>query len=224
MPVLMTESDKIPCEMIAERVPDSVANERRRRLNAKHKEQGFKPPSKRYLKLQDWTVLVTNVKEADVSNSNIIRWYKMRWRIELIFKACKSHTGMLKIVGHKTNQHHAKALVLTWVLAMIILADRGCFAMANLCEEGGRGEGNGRGVNTEIGRLKIEICSSSIFKSISRMIFGFGFQIELAGAGMNLEEHWERTFQFHKKHNQTESQKNRTALFEILDSAMIIPS
>jgi hypothetical protein len=213
VPVLMTESHQVPCYMVAVRVPLEVADERRRKLRVKHKEQGFNPPSARYLELQDWTILVTNLEEADVSNEQIVKWYLMRWRIELIFKACKSHTGMLKIAGHKTNEHHAKAVVLTWVLAMILLAHRGAFAMVHLvrstlCPPGAEPQWD------------CEVCRLSLFKSIRRLILAMGMQIELAGSGYDLGEHYRRMARAFHKHNQTEKRKKRPSLPEILDSLL----
>lgn len=215
VPVLMTESHRVPCEMLALRVPRSVADERRRKLKAKHKEQGFKPPSQRYLQLQDWTILVTNLEQSQVGSDETLRWYLMRWRIELIFKAAKSHTGMLKIVGHKTNQHHAKALVLAWVLIMILLAHRGVFAMARLTRETLSPQ------NAEPPPWDVEICRASIFKSIGRLMLFFGFQIELIGSNLDLSEHSRRMSLYFHQHNQTEATKGRTALYEILQSNLI---
>lgn len=214
VPVLMTESHRVPCSMVAVRVPHAVADERRRKLRQKHKEQGFNPPSARYLELQDWTILVTNLEEAAVSNEQIVKWYLMRWRIELIFKACKSHTGMLKIAGHKTNEHHARAVVLTWVLAMILLAHRGAFAMvhlvrSNLCPPDAEPQ------------WEWEVCRMSLFKTIGRLLLAMGMQIELAGSCHDAGEHARRTARAFRKHNQTEKRKERPSLPEILDSLIL---
>lgn len=217
LPILMTESDKVPCFLVAQKVPNQVADERRRKLRLRHKEQGFKPPSERYLQLQDWTILVTNLPETEVANEKIFQWYLMRWRIELIFKACKSHTGMLQVVGHKTNEHHAKALVLTWVLAMIILAHRGAFAMMALeRKKGAKGCGESQ--------PEIECSRMSIFKMTPRLMLLLGFHIELMGSRLNLEEHQRRTLEYSRQHNQTEDVKGRKSLSQILESALSIDS
>lgn len=213
LPVLMTESDRVPCFLVAQRVPQNVADERRRKLKRKHKEQGFKPPGERYLQLQDWTILVTNLPESEVGNRDLFKWYLMRWRIELIFKACKSHTGMLRIVGHKTNQHHARALVLTWVLAMIILAHRGALAMLHLRQKEGA-------TNSSAPTWEVEGSYLSIFKTTARLFLMLGFQIELAGAGLDLNEHYRRTMIYSSIHNRTEVTPKRKSLGEILESAL----
>jgi len=64
----MTETHQVKCELIAIRVPEEVANERRRKLIAKHKEQSWLAPSEEYKALQDWTILVTNLPEEPASN------------------------------------------------------------------------------------------------------------------------------------------------------------
>lgn len=232
--VFMTKSDRVPCEMVVVRLPKARADERRRKLKAKHKEQGFKAPSKRYLELQDWTILVTNVEEDMVSNEQILQWYLMRWRIELIFKACKSHTGMLKVVGHKTNPDHAKALVLTWVLVMILLDHRGCFEMARITEvkavtRGGEtvatppepDESAELGAKIMTRDLQVEIVRTSIFKSMSRLILSLAYEIELAGCGGDFAEYGRRIQRYFDQHNQTESPINRTALTDVLESALV---
>ncbi|MEM7696839.1 MAG: transposase, partial [Verrucomicrobiota bacterium] len=213
IPVLMTESDRVPCFLVAQRVPQNVGDERRRKLIAKHKNQGFKPPTKRYLELQDWTILVTNLSAEEVANEDIFRWYLMRWRIELIFKACKSHTGMLRIAAHKTNENHARALILTWVLAMVILAHRGAFAMVRLRkndEAGGEADP----------LWELECTHLSIFKMTERLVRMLGFHIELAGAGLELEEHLRRTMEACEKHNKTEVVKCRKSLASVLESTL----
>jgi hypothetical protein len=215
LPILMTKSNQVPCILVAQRVPQAVADERRRKIKLKHKEQGFKAPTKRYLDLQDWTILVTNLPEAEVGNAQILQWYLMRWRIELIFKACKSHTPMLKVVGHKTNQYHARALILAWVLAMVILAHRGAFAMVQLR----RSEGADPKEEPPLGLESIHL---SIFKMTARVFGRLGFEIELAGCGMDLSEYQRRTMIYSWQHNRTELIKCRKSLGEILDSALLL--
>jgi hypothetical protein len=164
--------------------------------------------------LRDWTILVTNLEEEAVSNEQIVKWYLMRWRIELIFKACKSHTGMLKIAGHKTNEHHARAVVLTWVLAMILLAHRGAFAMVHLvrstlCPPDAEPQ------------WEWEVCRMSLLKTIGRLQLAKGMQIELAGSCQDAGEHARRTARAFRKKNQTEKRKMRPSLPEILDSLIL---
>lgn len=211
IPVLMTKSDKVECVLVARRDPKSVGNLRRRKMKEHNKNQSFNPPTKRTLQLQNWTILVTNLGPEDADDDQLFQWYQMRWRIENIFKACKSHTSWLKVSNHKTNPNHAKALVLSWFLMMVILADRGAFRMARFRIENGVCE-NGAPPSAEL-----EFVNFSIIKSIGKLMISFGSQLELAGSGFNCVENHARMLFYMEKHNKTELQLNRIALIEILE-------
>jgi len=129
-PIKMSKKHKVPCDLLAYKVPEDIANLRRSRLKTKHAEQGWPTPSKKYLALQSWTLIVTNLPEESADNEKIRELYMMRWRIEIVFKACKSHTGLLKIAQHKTNPNHAKALILGWLLLMVMMARHGAFSLS----------------------------------------------------------------------------------------------
>lgn len=212
IPILMTETHQVKCELIAIRVPEEVANERRRKLIAKHKEQSWPAPSEEYKALQDWTLLVTNLPEEAASNQKIRELYLMRWRIELIFKACKSHTSLLKVARHKTNQYHAKALILTWILLMIMLADRGKLSMAKLrevhCPE------------SHAVHYELDIHHQSLFKTLRKSIQTLAFHLELSGCNMDPIEHSERTEYYDRIHNKTDLTKGRTGLSQVLESVL----
>lgn len=60
VPVRLGATAKLPCRLIAVRVPKAVADARRRQRHTRLKQKG-KTPSKRQLKLADWTILATNV-------------------------------------------------------------------------------------------------------------------------------------------------------------------
>jgi len=53
---------KVPVRLIALRVSEAVANERRRRLRKEAKKKG-RTPSKHHLKMCDWTVMTTNIPQ-----------------------------------------------------------------------------------------------------------------------------------------------------------------
>lgn len=90
MPILLGVKDKLPCRLMAVRVPDAVANERRRKMKAEYRREG-KTPSKRQLDLANWTVLVTNVSREILSLDEAFVLIRVRWQIELLFKLWKSY-------------------------------------------------------------------------------------------------------------------------------------
>lgn len=206
--IKMTESHNVLCDLIAIRVPQEVANLRRSRLKQKHADRGWAKPSDEYLALQDWTILVTNLPEESADNEKVRELYMMRWRIEMIFKACKSHTGLLKIAQHKTNPNHAKALILGWLLLMAILAQKGAFGMARLREV--------ESPETHECYDGLEVHNHSLFKSLTKRVLLVGFQIELASCGMSFDEHWQRTSHYEQIHNLTDLYPSRLSQSECL--------
>ncbi len=161
--VQLGADDRFECRLVIIRVPEGIGEERRRRLNDDAKRRGKKPHRKPYLALQDWMVFVTNLDEEQAGNLQLHELYQLRWRIENIFKLSKSHTALLKLAGHRTNKHHAEALIWAWLLMMITLSGQGIF---RLCGAGGQ-----------------EIIGVSVFKSIEKIVQWFAVSIELACAG-----------------------------------------
>lgn len=87
--VLLGTKAKLPCRLIALRVPQQVANERRRKMKANAKKKG-KTVSKRRLELANWLILATNASENMISFDEALVLARLRWQIELLFKLFKS--------------------------------------------------------------------------------------------------------------------------------------
>ena len=84
---------RIPCRLIAMRVPPEVAQERRRKAIEKAR-TNHKVPSQDYLDLLAWSLFVTNVPAQLLSIDQIPLFYRLRWQIELLFKLWKSFAGL----------------------------------------------------------------------------------------------------------------------------------
>ena len=81
---------RLPARLLAIRVPQEVADQRRRRLREEAQRRG-KVVSKARLALADWTILVTNAPPELLSLREALVLARIRWQIELIFKLWKSH-------------------------------------------------------------------------------------------------------------------------------------
>ena len=90
MPVTVGAHERMPCRLVAQRVPDDVAAERRRRLKdeARRRKQ---PVSEERLRLAAWTFYITNVPASLLSVAEIMVLGRLRWQIELLIKLWKSH-------------------------------------------------------------------------------------------------------------------------------------
>lgn len=88
-PILLGAEHRIPCRLLAARVPAAVAAERRRKLHAEARRRG-QAVSVQRLALADWTILVTNVPVAQLSLPEAFVLARARWQIELLIKLWKS--------------------------------------------------------------------------------------------------------------------------------------
>lgn len=87
--VLMGAKDKILVRLIAQRLPQSIAEKRRRKLIEDHRRRGSKP-SCESLALQAWSIYITNTSPIQINDEDIHKIYSLRWQIELLFKLSKS--------------------------------------------------------------------------------------------------------------------------------------
>lgn len=81
---------RLPARLLAARVPQAVADQRRRKLRAAAQRAGRQPPQAT-LALAGWTVYVTNVPAPQLSLAETLVLGRARWQIELLFKLWKSH-------------------------------------------------------------------------------------------------------------------------------------
>lgn len=82
-------TEKLPVRLVAQPVPEALANERRRQAKANRDRR--LNPSARKLFLLGWNIFLTNVPPERWPARALAPVYRLRWRIEMIFKAWKSH-------------------------------------------------------------------------------------------------------------------------------------
>jgi len=89
-PVRLGLQKRLPVRLLAIRVPQAVADQRRRRVREAARSGGHAVPQ-RTLALADWTLLVTNAPPTllSVAEAEVLR--RLRWQVELLFKLWKSH-------------------------------------------------------------------------------------------------------------------------------------
>jgi Transposase DDE domain len=115
--VLLGAEQRLPCRLLAARVPKAVAAERRRKLreDARVRRQ---PPSATRLALADWTIYLTNVPVEQLSLEQALVLGRARWQIELLFKLWKDHGR----VDEWRSQNHDRICVEIYakLLAMVV--------------------------------------------------------------------------------------------------------
>lgn len=88
--VALGETQHLPARLLAVRVPQEVAANRRRRLREAARKKGRQASTTR-LALAAWTLLVTNVPGDRLTVREALVLARVRWQVELLFKLWKSH-------------------------------------------------------------------------------------------------------------------------------------
>jgi len=115
--ILLGKESRLPCRLLAARVPATVAEKRRRRLHEDCRRKGRTASDER-LAWCGWTIYVTNVEADRLSWNECVVLYRTRWQIELIFKLWKSE-GQLA-APTPGPAHRQMATLLARLLAMIL--------------------------------------------------------------------------------------------------------
>lgn len=86
---------KLPLRLVALALPEEVANGRRHRAKI-NRDRRLKPsPEDRYV--MGWNIFLTNIQQALWPANVLAKVYRLRWRVELIFKTWKSHLGLRQL-------------------------------------------------------------------------------------------------------------------------------
>ena len=109
---------KMPCRIIALRLPEKERNERARKLREQAKKKGRMLSAQR-LFLASWNLFVTNAPIEKLPANQIHNYYRLRWSVELVFKQFKSQ---LKIHSwNHANIHRLKCEIYgTLIVAALI--------------------------------------------------------------------------------------------------------
>lgn len=101
--VLLGQRCKVGVRLVAVRIPEDVAQMRRRKLRQNSNRR--MSPTKDHLALLGWEIFLTNVDDKIWTAQMVCDVYGLRWRIEIIFKAWKSHFKMngLPLRGSKNQ-------------------------------------------------------------------------------------------------------------------------
>ena len=116
---LVGQQFHLPTRMVAIRVPQQVATERRR--EAKKQRDGRFKVTKRYLQLLDYNILLTNVPTETWTTQQVASAYGFRWRIEITFKAWKTHLHLQKHLRQQLMQTTTVKLLIYYTLLFIVL-------------------------------------------------------------------------------------------------------
>ncbi|MGE5351349.1 MAG: IS4 family transposase [Acidobacteriota bacterium] len=101
MNVLLGSEARVPVRLVAVKVSNDEANERRRKARLNHDKRNNH--SKEYYELLGWDILITNCPKAMLSRKDVLYLYGLRFRIEVIFKSWKSYFKIKDALEYKTK-------------------------------------------------------------------------------------------------------------------------
>jgi hypothetical protein len=84
---------RIPCRLIAIRLPQEVADRQRQKSKDTARRHG-RTVTKEWLHLLGYALFITNVPAHQLHKTHVPTLYRIRWQIELVFKMCKSFCGL----------------------------------------------------------------------------------------------------------------------------------
>jgi hypothetical protein len=113
---------RLPCRLVAFRLKQEVADQRRRKAKqaAKRRGQTVSPHS---LALLDWSIYLTNAPAERLTPPQIAALYRVRWQIELLFKLIKSYFGLRRFAQLRPErlltELYAKLIALVLTLFLV---------------------------------------------------------------------------------------------------------
>ena len=103
------------CRLVAVRADDKLAAKRRRARRKSSKNT----PSQQALIRDGWHILLTNLDEV-VSKEELFEIYRLRWNIEVHFKAWKQAINMKSVFNTVSNYNHHQALIYAALIFQLI--------------------------------------------------------------------------------------------------------
>jgi hypothetical protein len=91
--VYIGSKEKFPVRMVIELMPEAVVASRMQKVNGYNKKKG-RQTGKDYITRARFNIFITNIPSEVIKPDAISRIYKIRWQVELIFKAWKSIFGL----------------------------------------------------------------------------------------------------------------------------------
>ena len=118
--VLLGKKDKVKGRLIAIKAPQNVVLARKRKAT-KNRDRRLNH-NQDYFYLLEWTILLTNVPKEQWNVQQALQAYRLRWRIEIIFKCWKSKFKFEYLFKqHQSLNPNRAKLTIYLLLAMITM-------------------------------------------------------------------------------------------------------
>lgn len=106
--IFLGKRARVPVRLVLQRVPKEVFEEKKAKIKAKCKKKGDNLSMQR-IAFCAVSAYITNLSMEEFSTKQIIRFYSIRWQIEILFKAWKSVINFRLV--HPMNEHRFMCLL-----------------------------------------------------------------------------------------------------------------
>ena len=111
--------ERLPVRLIICQLSQSCYQTRRRKAL---KDRSSKANhSKRYLKMLQWQLLITNAEQEVLPIAQAVKLYRLRWRVEIIFKCWKSGTELNRLFTKKQSMKPTRCEITLYLLLIDLL-------------------------------------------------------------------------------------------------------
>ncbi len=117
MPVLAGAKEKVPLRLVAQKLPQEVADQKKERARKDRNKKANH--SEAYYEELEWTIFLTNVGAELLSAQEVALLYRLRWFIEIVFKAWKSHFNFAKVLNVPQMNYWRALITVHFLLAHI---------------------------------------------------------------------------------------------------------
>jgi len=124
--LLLGMNEKLPVRLMAFPLPASVANERRRKARVNRDKR--LSHSEAYMHLLGWNIFLTNASKDQLPLPIAAKLYRLRWRVEILFKSWKSHLGLKHV--SKLGRRQVEALLYGLLLFAVLMHNNIPLALA----------------------------------------------------------------------------------------------
>lgn len=125
--VFVGKEDKLPVRIIIELMPDVIVNKRLKKTNDYNKKKGSNT-SDNYKIRACFNTYITNIENNILEVDAIVKIYKIRWQVELIFKAWKSIFG----IDNNNPMKYERLMCLLNIRLLLILINWDMFMLKRL--------------------------------------------------------------------------------------------
>jgi hypothetical protein len=123
--VLLGAHEQFEARLVGFRLPEEHAARRRRK--AKHERHTRTRHSAHYMEWLSWQFFITNVDGSVWSEGEVKAAYRLRWRIEVLFKSMKGGFHTAEMLSERALSYNRVVMTLTGMLIYWLLIVQPCY-------------------------------------------------------------------------------------------------